>query len=1162
MRIRLRRLLLEIAAFLIVGAVLLAGAAVWRLSSGPVSLTFLTSTIEDALNPPGSALRVAIGDTELTWGGWERAVDLVARDVILSDAEGREIAALPRLAVGLSIVDVAEGTVRPTSVDLLDAQLVLIQRQDGRLAFAVNPATEPTEGPEGTGAAPAVQGALLPRSVIDQLGRPPDGEGLLGGLTRIVLTNSRIWFINRVTNRVWRGRDINAVMVRDQEGLDGKLSGRLLLTEGESSVSASLTHVYGEDLFSVTATVREAPLGAIGRIAPPLADWLPAEQRADLEATLDLDGAARPLAATARMETPFATLQLAATHLGYSEGEPEEVAGELVIDRLEPARLADAAPALAAIGALDAPLTGAAAFRYRTSDGRFSLDADLAARQGVVLAPAFFPDGLVIFGAEAQATLARGADGALSAEIGALTVDLGGPRLSLAGSAAMDSANGLSGRLDARLTDLPMQQLDAFWPPSVAIDARDWVVPNIPRASVDEARLDLAVTAPEITDAAALAAALSAPEPPIAFERLGGEIAFRDAVVDYLAPLTPAEGVSGRATFDLERFDIDLVSGAVGAIAVEEGRIEITGFQNPDQVIAIDLALDAPVPDALALLDAEPFRFVSELGLDASQIAGTSKTRTRFSFPLIDELQGSDVRFEATAELAGVRVQEPTLDLTVTADAVDLFIDNAGLDVSGAVALDGVETALVWRENFEDEAPFARSMSLEGRPSAAELASFGLAVSDVLTGPVGAALDYRVARSGEERLTLAADLTETAVDLDRLNWAKPPGRAAQLEAELTIPVAGDYQLTRLRLEAAPGSEGGVPWAGLEAELSLAAPRDFSGLTRLDLNRLTYGPHAMRGTVRRGSDGVYAVELSGTSIDVSGLIGDEDEAEAEAAAPHPDAEEAPGPPIALAARFDAVTDDAGRRFEAVALDLEHDGEHLRALQLDARIPDGGAVAVDFAPDGGGVQRLRVASDNAGGALSALDWTARIAGGALLIEGEQAAPGAPLSGRATIERFTLERAPVLAKLLEFMSLTGVLSSLTQSGLDFDKAETDFVYDEGVLTLSDARAYGGAIGITVDGTVDLETDALALKGTVAPMYSINQVLKAIPILGQILTGGEGLFAANYAIEGPIEEPRVAVNPLSVLAPGFLRDLFGAPTPRDPDAPPEPGPRDSQGN
>ena len=58
----------------------------------------------------------------------------------------------------------------------------------------------------------------------------------------------------------------------------------------------------------------------------------------------------------------------------------------------------------------------------------------------------------------------------------------------------------------------------------------------------------------------------------------------------------------------------------------------------------------------------------------------------------------------------------------------------------------------------------------------------------------------------------------------------------------------------------------------------------------------------------------------------------------------------------------------------------------------------------------------------------------------------------------------------------------------------------------------------------------------------YSVNRVLGAIPLLGNILTGGEGegLFAVTYAISGSLEALDVSVNPLSVLAPGFLRNLF----------------------
>jgi hypothetical protein len=48
---------------------------------------------------------------------------------------------------------------------------------------------------------------------------------------------------------------------------------------------------------------------------------------------------------------------------------------------------------------------------------------------------------------------------------------------------------------------------------------------------------------------------------------------------------------------------------------------------------------------------------------------------------------------------------------------------------------------------------------------------------------------------------------------------------------------------------------------------------------------------------------------------------------------------------------------------------------------------------------------------------------------------------------------------------------------------------------------------------------------------------------VIGRIFTSerGGGLFAASYSVRGPTADPDVSVNPLSVLAPGFLRGLFG---------------------
>ncbi|MBV8778581.1 MAG: AsmA-like C-terminal domain-containing protein, partial [Alphaproteobacteria bacterium] len=95
---------------------------------------------------------------------------------------------------------------------------------------------------------------------------------------------------------------------------------------------------------------------------------------------------------------------------------------------------------------------------------------------------------------------------------------------------------------------------------------------------------------------------------------------------------------------------------------------------------------------------------------------------------------------------------------------------------------------------------------------------------------------------------------------------------------------------------------------------------------------------------------------------------------------------------------------------------------------------------------------------------------------------------------------------------------------------------------LVLDKLLAYGGAIGVTSNGVVDLGRDQLDLQGTIVPAYALNSIIGNIPVIGSLLLGGEGqgLFAANYRVTGSAADPQVSVNPLSALAPGFLRRLF----------------------
>ena len=198
-------------------------------------------------------------------------------------------------------------------------------------------------------------------------------------------------------------------------------------------------------------------------------------------------------------------------------------------------------------------------------------------------------------------------------------------------------------------------------------------------------------------------------------------------------------------------------------------------------------------------------------------------------------------------------------------------------------------------------------------------------------------------------------------------------------------------------------------------------------------------------------------------------------------------------------------------------------------------------VRIEPDGE-AQSLSVESADGGAALKALDWSDRIEGGDLRITATRATRDEPYVGSVVMDEFRLTRAPVLARIMEFVSITGAVSALTGPGMDFIRLEGDIAVQDGRVDISSARAYGASVGITTEGRVDTENDRINLRGTVVPAYTFNRILGAIPIIGFIVTGGEGegVFAADYRVEGSIEDPEVSVNPLTALAPGLLRRIF----------------------
>jgi hypothetical protein len=222
--------------------------------------------------------------------------------------------------------------------------------------------------------------------------------------------------------------------------------------------------------------------------------------------------------------------------------------------------------------------------------------------------------------------------------------------------------------------------------------------------------------------------------------------------------------------------------------------------------------------------------------------------------------------------------------------------------------------------------------------------------------------------------------------------------------------------------------------------------------------------------------------------------------------------------------------------------------INQFELDA-IAGAGPMMVRLRPDQSGKMYLQMEAQDAGAVLRAFDVYENVQGGQMKISGQQVPEQNQrrrlIRGSGEMTNFRVVKAPVLARLVGALSLTGIPELLSGEGIFFTKLQSDFdwVIARGgdAYYMRNGRTSGSSIGLTFEGKIDKREDLTDVGGTVVPVTFVNDFISNIPLIGDILTGGGGaLIAATYSIKGPVKTPTVSVNPLSALTPGILRRIF----------------------
>ncbi len=181
-------------------------------------------------------------------------------------------------------------------------------------------------------------------------------------------------------------------------------------------------------------------------------------------------------------------------------------------------------------------------------------------------------------------------------------------------------------------------------------------------------------------------------------------------------------------------------------------------------------------------------------------------------------------------------------------------------------------------------------------------------------------------------------------------------------------------------------------------------------------------------------------------------------------------------------------------------------------------------------------LQVISDRARPFIKNFDFVKGFEGGKL--EYESIISKNISNSKLTITDFKVSKVPALAKLLTLASLQGIADTLSGEGIRFDSFEMKSNSEGNVLNIEDALAIGPAVSILLEGYVD-KGKVVSLRGTLVPATKLNAIIASIPIVGDILVGkktGEGVVGVSFKMKGPPKDIKTTVNPIKTITPRFI--------------------------
>ena len=1099
---------------------LAAGLVYVRLSQGPISAGFLNAQIERAVSQQFPEVKAKLGSAQFTLNGAGGLPVLSFHSVVLSDTKNNLIASAPEAAISLNLTDLLLGRIRAKSLDLVGPAISARRNADGSFVLGFNAPVETevseTATPSQPNTTPVLDAEPASGAALLNLLDSHNNSNSISSLDSIRVSHASLRFYDEGNAATWFAPQIDLNFQKKPYGFVVLARGDVASTDKPWHAELAATYRHDDARFEVSATLDNVIPASAARKIYALSQFAALSTPLSGHADMVIDGAGRLVSATGEFRAAQGQVKL-----------PNYFAEPIAIDE-GLVRITYAPQTGSTVISNSSLVIGGRPFALsgeitpeRTADGKLTALAIMLDTNSSVASTAdakgdFAAPGLIdhiTFAGHAAVDKAR-------LDIDDLVVLSGSNGLRMRGNVAGGERSPAI-HLAGRLRDVNTTLLKALWPPIIAPRSRVWIFENVSAGIIPEGSFQINFGENQLADAHDKK------------HNPDGSIDFRfnlkDVTTHYYKNLPDLIGASGQAHLQDNRFDLTIDKGGAAlatgdVIVLNAATFAVGDIQQEELIGQFHLDLIAPISAMLTVAAIPDLKMLKADSLASiPKATGTGHFKIDLQMPLVKDPPKERVIVKSAVDLSEVAVAGLAQGVDLTDGKFKLEFNQDKIDISGPAKINGMPGLITWSKARDASDASAHLIATMDEKSREKL---GIKLQEYLIGPIDVDALVSKDQSGNAVFDVKADLSKATLKLDTLSWRRPPTPDTKASFHLITSDTG-RSVRDFKLDGEGLSVRGAFDTYKDGKLKLINLSEI----KLDEDNV-FSVRAIPG------DGTIDLTISGTQLDARPYI-------KTVLAPPPKGAgtaTANTQDFTLRAHFDRVTANRGEILTNVTTDLRSRGGRIAEANITGTFLNGKPVNATIVALAKGRQ-MTIKSTDAGSTLRAANLYSKVAGGQLefsaLIGNEE---GSPLrNGNLTLRDFEVRNEATLAEVDKRGKSTQ--PGPRSEGVSFTALYLPFTADEQFLRFKDGTVRGQTLCATAEGVVRKADNALDISGTVVPACGLSRVFNNVPLIGGILSGGnynEGIFGLTFNMSGTFADPKVKMNPLSVLAPGVFRRLF----------------------